>query len=163
VKTLDDALDKDKYDLLPSISDEAELHIRVDVTADKQRNTRAKTITWTNKPPPATRQPPNNILTTDRRLSAQAQAAVTPKQHWECFFTDEILELIVEYTNMKIAESIQENEYTAERLQHSPYIKPVDKVKSLQQSLLFHSSVKCFTNFFFTSERIFWRTRFWGW
>jgi hypothetical protein len=163
VKTLDDALDKSKYDMLPSISDEVEIRCQVNVTADKQWNTRAKTITWTNKPPPATRQPPDNILTTDRRLSAQAQAAVTPKQHWECFFTDEILELIVEYTNMKIAESIQEREYTAERLQQSPYIKPVDKVKSLQQSLLFHSSVKCFTNFFFTSERIFWRTRFWGW
>jgi len=127
VKTLDDALDSDKYDLQPSISAEAEIRYQVPITADKQWNTSAKTITWTNKRPVATRQPPNNILATDRRLSPQAQAAVTPKQHWQCFFTDEILELIVEYTNMKIAESILEKEYSAERLQQSPYIRPVDK------------------------------------
>jgi hypothetical protein len=133
VKDLDDALDLDKYDILPPVADGAEIRYEVPIAADKQWKTKARTVTWTNKEPHARRQPPENILRAKRRLSDQAQAAVTPKEHWLCFFTEEIRDLIVKHTNEKIADSIQEKKYSAERLQQSPYIKPVDRVRNFRK------------------------------
>jgi len=133
VKDLDDALDLDKYDILPPVADGAEIRYEVPIAADKQWKTKARTVTWTNKEPHVRRQPPENILRAKRRLSDQAQAAVTPKEHWLCFFTEEIRDLIVKHTNEKIADSIQEKKYSAERLQQSPYIKPVDRVRNFRK------------------------------
>jgi len=43
-------------------------------------------------------------------------------------FFKEMRDLIVLYTNQCIAESIEEKNYSAERIKQSPYIKPVDRV-----------------------------------
>lgn len=130
VKTLDEALDVRNYDMLPPVGDGDEIRYELSMAGDKQWGTTTRTLTYTNKPPPPGRLAPENIMSKGRTLSSQAQAAKTPQELWQLFFTDEMLDLIVERTNEKIAESCQDKSYSAERLQQSPYIKPVDKVKS---------------------------------
>jgi hypothetical protein len=74
-------------------------------------------------------------MTKPRSLSKEAQEASTPLELWQLFFTDEMIELIVLHTNEKILEEQEERQFSAERLQKSPYIKPVDKVKQSFASL----------------------------
>ena len=129
VKTLDQALDTENYDMLPPVGDGDEVRYELTMTADKQWGTKTRTVTYTNKPPPPRRLAPENIMSKGRTLSEEAKAAETPKELWQLFFTDEMLDLVVERTNQKIAESFLDKQYSAERLKQSPYIKPVDKVE----------------------------------
>lgn len=140
VKTLDEALDIDNYDMLPAVSDGEEIRYEIPMTADKAWDTKARTLRYTNKPPTRHRQPAENITVKARSISEEAKAAATPKQLWQLFFTDRMLDMIVKYTNEKIMEDLAKSEYSRERLQQSPYLKPIDRVRNLQISVfLFHT------------------------
>ena len=114
VKTLDDALNIANYDLI-SPKEGREILVEVDIAADKQWNTKFRKIIWSDKPPNSSKQPPENILRKERRMSNEAQAAVTPVQHWRCFFTNEILDKIVEHTNEKASTNLAKftNQYNS--------------------------------------------------
>jgi hypothetical protein len=62
-----------------------------------------------------------------RCISTEAKEAGTPKEIWQLFFSEEMLDLIVLHTNQKITEE-QEEKWTAERLQRCSHMKPIDKV-----------------------------------
>jgi hypothetical protein len=62
------------------------------------------------------------------RLSSEAAAATTEDRLWGLFFSEEIVDKMVHYTNDSIQEDIDQQRYTLERLRVSPYIKFVDKV-----------------------------------
>jgi hypothetical protein len=74
---------RSRFNLLPYFG------CQVSISADKQWNTPATVITWTNKQPASrrARHPPEDILLTGRRLSPEALAATTPKEHWQCIIT----------------------------------------------------------------------------
>jgi hypothetical protein len=132
VKTIDAALDPANYILIPPPTPEMRHEIRM--TGDKQSGTKAKTVVWTTKPPPASRLAPQNIMSKPRSISREAQEAETPKQLWQLFFSDEMLSLIVQHTNEKIADD--QERWTAERLQKPSYMKPIDKVKHIPYGTL---------------------------
>jgi hypothetical protein len=67
-------------------------------------------------------------MTKGEKISAQAEAAETVDELWSLFFTDEMLEKIVIYTNESIAEEVDNLQYSAERMRKSPYIRSIDKV-----------------------------------
>ena len=66
--------------------------------------------------------------TKPRALSEEAKAAESPVELQQLFFTEEMLELLVRYTNEKIAEDIHQNQYTEDRLKKAPHLKPVGMV-----------------------------------
>jgi hypothetical protein len=73
------------------------------MTADKKRGRPARNVKWTNLPPPPARKlPPIDIMRKPEELSPQAKAAVTLFELWSLFFTPEMTEKIVKYTNDKI-------------------------------------------------------------
>jgi hypothetical protein len=61
-------------------------------------------------------------------LSAKALAANSVGDLWGLFITDEILDKVVEYTNVKIGESLERAQYSEEYIAKNTYMKPVDKV-----------------------------------
>jgi hypothetical protein len=61
-------------------------------------------------------------------ISDEAKTAVTEGDLWTLFFTEEILDQIVESTNQKIDEDFLEMSYSDERIKKSPYIVKTDKV-----------------------------------
>jgi hypothetical protein len=63
-----------------------------------------------------------------QKLSDEAQAADTTESLWSLYFTDEILDKIVRYTNESIQAEIETMQYTANRMYKSPYIRDLDKV-----------------------------------
>ena len=98
------------------------------MTADRERGIPPKVITWTSVPPPRGRLGPENMPTKPRALSEEAKAAESLVELQQLFFTEEMLELLVRYTNEKIAEDIQQNQYTEDRLKKAPHLKPVGMV-----------------------------------
>jgi hypothetical protein len=127
VKTVAAAVDPRNYDLLPPVT-EVFKH-EVTVKGDKEWGTRTRSVTWTNKPPPPRRLGPENIMTKGRSLSREAQNAETPLEHWEIFFTEAMLDLIVEHTNEKIREDLAKEKRSAGLMEKSPHLKLMDKVK----------------------------------
>ena len=99
----------------------------ITMTADRERGIPPKVITWTSVAPP---RGPEILPTKPRALSEEARAAASPVELWQLFFTEEMLELLVRYTNERIAEDIQENlfRYTEENLKKAPHLKPVGMV-----------------------------------
>ena len=58
------------------------------ITADRKRKRPPREIVWTTHPPPSTRRvAPHNIRTKRRRISDEAQAAVTEEDFWSLFIT----------------------------------------------------------------------------
>jgi hypothetical protein len=58
------------------------------ITADRKRKRPPREIVWTTHPPPSTRRvAPHNIRTKKRRISDEAQAAVTEEDFWSLFIT----------------------------------------------------------------------------
>jgi hypothetical protein len=103
----------------------------VKVTADRKRNKPAHTISWSNKPPVRQgRRAPENQLDVGESISNEAKAAETTGDLWSLFITEEMLDLIVLYTNQKIDEDIQTNDYTEEQIRKHSHIRHVDKVRS---------------------------------
>jgi hypothetical protein len=78
-------------------------------------------------------------MTKPEGLSAEAAAASTEDELWGLFMTDEILDNIVRYTNDSIQEDMEQLQYSAERMNQSPYIKPIDKVTFFPPHFLSHS------------------------
>ena len=100
------------------------------VTADRKRNRPEQTISWTNQLPIRRgRRTPENQLDVGEGISDQAKAAESTADLWSLFFTDEILDLIVTYTNQKIDEDIVAYNYTQESLKKHCHIRHVDKVR----------------------------------
>jgi hypothetical protein len=64
-------------------------------------------------------------------LSDEAKAAVTEGDLWSLFFTEEILEQIVDCTNQKIEEELEKMGYSEDRMKKSPYISRTDNVNVL--------------------------------
>jgi hypothetical protein len=61
-------------------------------------------------------------------LSDEAKEAKTTEDLWSLFFTDTILDKIVQYTNEKIDEDVQKKQLTAEQLRRFPHMQQIDKV-----------------------------------
>jgi hypothetical protein len=61
-------------------------------------------------------------------LSDKAKAAKTTEDIWSLFFTDAILDTIVQCTNQKIDEDILRANYSREDLLKQTYIRHLDKV-----------------------------------
>lgn len=61
----------------------------------------------------------------------EAKAATTYTELWRLFFTDEMLNLLVQYTNQKISDELEAKGYTAERLQKATHIRLTDEVTIL--------------------------------
>jgi len=75
----------------------------VPMTADRKRGRPAKKVAWSNLPPAAARKlPPIDIMTKEEELSPRAKAAVKLVELWSLFFTPEMTEKVVQYTNDKI-------------------------------------------------------------
>ncbi len=67
-------------------------------------------------------------MTKPAALSEAAKAAVTEEDLWSLFFSQQILEEIVTWTNQKIEARILEKNYSAETLKKSPHISTTDEV-----------------------------------
>jgi hypothetical protein len=67
-------------------------------------------------------------MTKPEKISTEAAAAKTADELWGLFFTDQMLDEIVQHTNESIAEEVEELQYSAERMRKSPYICATDKV-----------------------------------
>ena len=67
-------------------------------------------------------------MTKPAGISEEAKAAVTEGDLWSLFFTEEILDEIVTWTNQKIDDRILKKEYSAATLKKSPHICATDKV-----------------------------------
>jgi hypothetical protein len=98
------------------------------MTADRNRGRPARDITWTTKPPASRRRGPEDIMSKPEQLSAAAQAASTEGDLWSLFFTSEILQEIVDNTNVKIEEDYLQQDYSNDRMNKSPYITTTDMV-----------------------------------
>jgi hypothetical protein len=102
----------------------------VKVTADRKRGRPARTLKWTTRVPATRKRGPEDIMTKAEGLSAEALAADSVMDLWSLFITDEILDQVVQYTNVKIGEDLERNQYPREYIAKNPYMKPVDKVNS---------------------------------
>jgi hypothetical protein len=100
----------------------------VKITADKKRNRAARELTWTTERPPPSKRGPENIMTKPEKISDEAADALTEGDLWSLFFTEPLMDKIVEATNQKIGEEMTEQGYSRERMAKSPYICETDKV-----------------------------------
>ncbi len=98
------------------------------ISGDRKRNLDPTEITWTTKAPQRARVSPENIMTKPAALSEEAKAAVTEEDLWSLFFSQQILDEIVTWTNQKIEARILEKNYTAETLKKSPHMSTTDEV-----------------------------------
>jgi hypothetical protein len=85
-------------------------------------------MTWSTKCPTSRKRGPEDIMTKGEKISAEAAAADTVDKLWSLFFTEEMLDKIVQYTNESIVEEVDQLQYSAERMAKSPYIRATDKV-----------------------------------
>jgi len=99
------------------------------VTANRERGIPSRNITWTSQPPATARRGPEDIMTKPRSLSEEAKAARTYTELWNLFFTESMLDKLVEYTNQKIDDNFVKNNYTRDRLNKSPHLRHTDKVE----------------------------------
>ncbi len=67
-------------------------------------------------------------MTKPAALSEAAKAAVTEEDLWSLFFSQQILDEIVTWTNQKIEARILQKNYSAETLKKSPHISTTDEV-----------------------------------
>ena len=110
----------------------------VTLPADKKRSIPARNIAWSTKLPPAAGDSSTKLPTaadaaeeraaTQQRLSEPAREARTAAELWLLFITEEMLDLVVKYTNEKIQEDLQQANHPVERLKNSTYIRTTDKV-----------------------------------
>lgn len=129
VKDLASAIDLNNYEeFVPS---NAGVHTRIGMrmTADRERDIPAKDVTWSSQEPPRGRRGPENLPRKPRALSEEAKAAQEPVELWQLFFTEDMLKILVDCTNQKIAEDHEAKQYTEATLKKNPYLKPVDLVE----------------------------------
>jgi hypothetical protein len=88
-------------------------------------------VTWSTIPPKRSRISPENVMTKPAGLSEEAKAAVTEGDLWSLFFTEEILDEIVTWTNQKIEDRCRQKNYSVATLKKSPHICLTDKVNDL--------------------------------
>lgn len=101
-------------------------------SGDKDWGTKTRQVVWTNVPPASRRRRPEDITTRPRTLSREAQQAEKPIEFWQLFFTDQMLDLIMEHTNQKISADIDDRRRLTGSdafLIKSPHLKHVDMVK----------------------------------
>jgi hypothetical protein len=101
-------------------------------SGDKDWGTNTRQVVWTNVPPASRRRGPEDITHRPRTLSGEAQQAEKPIEFWQLFFTDQMLDLIMEHTNQKISADIDDRRRLTGSdvfLNKSPHLKLVDKVK----------------------------------
>ena len=106
--------------------------------ADKKRSIPARNIAWSTKLPPAAGDSSTKLPTdadaaeeraaTQQRLSEPAREARTAAELWLLFITEEMLDLVVKYTNEKIQEGLEKACYSQQRIRKSPYLRATDKV-----------------------------------
>jgi hypothetical protein len=76
-------------------------------------------------------------MTKGEEISEEAKAAKTSGDLWSLFFTEDMLDKIVQFTNDKISETIEKSRYSTEHLSKNTYIQHIDKVGSLHGKLSF--------------------------
>jgi hypothetical protein len=101
----------------------------VNLTADRKRKRKERTIVWTTKAPPTARLGPQDIMSKPETISDKAKDAKNHLDLWSLFVTPEMQAKICTYTNTKIEEDIAKKGYTQEDLASKAHIKPIDKVK----------------------------------
>jgi len=72
-------------------------------------------------------------MTKPAGISEEAKAAVTEGDLWSLYFTDEIIDEIVTWTNQKIEYKIAKKNYSEDTLKKAPYISTTDKVSGFYQ------------------------------
>jgi hypothetical protein len=87
-------------------------------------------------------------MTKPEKLSDNALAAKTTAELWGLFFTDNMLDKLVMYTNDKIQETLDKKQYTPAQRRKNTHLKTVDKVHI---SFLFLTGIKKknYSKFFF--------------
>jgi hypothetical protein len=100
----------------------------VHMTGDPKRGRKARQLKWTNKVPPTRKRGPEDIMSKPESLSVSAKEAKRTADLWGLFFTPTMLEKIVLYTNQKIQEDLDRNQYTAVQRRKRPHLKYVDVV-----------------------------------
>ena len=97
VHDIESSLDPTNYDPLCAVL-EPKTYL-VEMTGDRENDIPASTIRWTTDRPPTRRAAPEDIMTKKQQISPAASEAVTPGQLFNLFFTDTMLDLIVDNTN----------------------------------------------------------------
>ena len=105
------------------------------MSADKKQGIPANKITWSTTPTVDVWEHTSREIIPPQ-LSDQAKVAETTAELWQLFITEEMLDLMVQYTNEKIQEDLQQANHPIERLKNSTYIRTTDKV-CLKQWIIF--------------------------
>ena len=104
VRSVDTSLDENNYDRIDITSVEEK---EIDVPLEKKEKQVTKEITWTTKKPMQNiRQGPQNIVPNRPGVKPEYRDKVEPLVAWSTFIDDDIIQLIVTYTNQSINESL---------------------------------------------------------
>ena len=118
VNSIDAALDDTNYDSFELPRDSQEYKV---ILEKGTRNNPEKSVTWKNQPGTQRgRQNVANVITGTPGVNRAAREATTAIDAWECFFSDEMLNLVLEHTNQRIRtyraqltpEALASNKYT---------------------------------------------------
>ena len=77
------------------------------MTADRRRGIPAKDFHWTTIAPAPRQRSPSSIMDHGESISKEAEEAKSPGELFGLFFTDQMIDMIVERTNTKIRERLQ--------------------------------------------------------
>jgi hypothetical protein len=107
------------------------------VPPNRKENIPAKNLSWTTHQHASSLEQPhpcasNRVLprvTPPRLLSARARQAGTVTELWNLFFTGEMLDLVVKYTNENIEDYLAKANFSKQRIKKSTYLKTTDKVR----------------------------------
>ena len=101
VCSIDTSLDENNYDMIDIANVEEK---EIDVPLEKKGKQVTKKITWTTKKPNIV---PQNIVPNISGVKPEYRGKVEPLDAWSTFIDDDIIQLIVAYTNQSINESIR--------------------------------------------------------
>ena len=99
VHDINSALDEDNYSLLQPAYNNAKVY----TTTLNRSNNEIPEITWTTTPPSSGRQPRSAVILGEPGVTGMAKEAKDRLQCWDLFFSAHMINLIVSYTNEKIA------------------------------------------------------------
>ena len=99
VHDINSALDEDNYSMLQLAYNNAEVY----TTALNRWNDEIPEITWTSTPPSSGRQPGSAVILGEPGVTGMTKEAKDRLQCWDLFFSAHVINLLLNYTNEKIA------------------------------------------------------------
>ena len=100
VHDINSALDEDNYSMLQPAYNNAKVYT---TALNHSNNNEIPEITWTTMPPSSGRQPRSAVILGEPGVTGIAKEAKDQLQCWDLFFSAHMINLIVSYTNEKIA------------------------------------------------------------